>query len=200
MNGGICLSNGTCQNQINWLSPSEILSSTEKNNLYAMIPSFTTGVLIYRATRDEFTAKSFHDRCDNIPNTVTVIRNNLNFIFGGFTSARWNSIDGGIADPNAFIFSLRRNGASSNYKLMIQPDHSDYAIFGYSSYGPTFGGGHDILINDESNINPGYSYIHSYPLSTYPSGSDESTFLAGDEGNWLTTEIEVYHLYSSGWF
>jgi hypothetical protein len=57
-----------------------------------------TGLLLYKATRDGFTVKKFHDLCDNVPNTVTIIRNNLNFIFGGFTSARWSSTLGSISD------------------------------------------------------------------------------------------------------
>ena len=156
--------------------------------------------MLYRATRDGFTAEAFNNRCDGKKNTVTVIRNNLNFIFGGFTAASWNSNDEWIADPNAFIFSLKRNGASSNYKLMIQPDHSDNAIYGSSSYGPTFGGSydHDIYIQDQSKIYEGsYSNINSYtPPTIFPPGSDETTFLTGDYGNWLTTEIEVYQLFT----
>ena len=160
-----------------------------------MIQSYRTGVSLYRATRDGFTPKAFHDRCDNIPNTVTVIRNNLNFVFGGFTAASWSSDGFFISDPNAFIFSLRRNGTSNNYKLMISS--SNFAIYGISSYGPTFGAGHDIYIRDQSNINTGsLSYILSYkPPPTYPSGSNYQTFLAGSFNNWLTTEIEVYRIF-----
>ena len=80
---------------------------------------------------------------------------------------------------------------------MIQPDHSDNAIYGSSSYGPTFGGSydHDIYIQD---VNYGsYSYINSYtPPTTFPPGSEEDTFLTGGWQNWLTTEIEVYQLFT----
>ena len=78
-----------------------------------MIPSYTTVVLLYRARRDGFGVSEFHTRCDNVPNTVTIIRNALNFVFGGFTAARWSSAARYIADPNAFIFSFRRNGIST---------------------------------------------------------------------------------------
>jgi hypothetical protein len=30
--------------------------------------------LIYRASRDSFAASSFHSKCDNISNTVTIIK------------------------------------------------------------------------------------------------------------------------------
>ena len=160
-----------------------------------MLPSYTTSVLLYKATRDGFQANAFHARCDNIPNTVTVISNNLNYIFGGYTAARWSSTAKWIADPTAFIFSLRRNGISNDYKLPILPTEVIYAIYGSSSYGPTFGY-YDIDIKDQSNILTGsYSYIYSYTPPTYPSGSDRSTYLTGGYQNWLTTEIEVYQLF-----
>ena len=164
-----------------------------------MLPSFTKSFLLYKATRDGFQPSAFHSRCDNMANTVTVISNNLNHVFGGFTPAKWNSNWEYIADSTAFIFSLRRNGGLTNFKLPIQSTKVSNAIYGYSNWGPTFGNGHDIYINEKSNINIGSSSrISSYIPPTYPSGSDSATFLAG-RGNWLTTEIEVYQLsnYSS---
>ena len=181
----------------NWLSLSTVLSSTELYNLNAMLSSYSKSVLLYKATRDGFQASAFHSRCDNIPNTVTVIRNNMNYVFGGFTAAKWSSTAigaSGVADPNAFIFSLRRNGGLTNYKLPIKSTQVNNAIFGWSSYGPIFG--YDIIIYDQSNIyNGSYSGISSYTPPTYPSGSDIWTFLTGGFQNWLTTEIEVYQLF-----
>ena len=201
MNGGICLANGTCQYpQSTWLNSSTILSSTELNSLYSMVPFATTGVLLYKATRDGFSAKAFHDRCDNIPNTVTIIKNNLNFIFGGYTAARWTSNGTYMPDPKSFIFSLRRNGITSNYRLNISTSDISSAIYGYSSFGPTFGGGNDIYICGQSNIKyESHSQIWSYTQpTTFPSGSNDKTFLTGGWNNWVTTEIEVFQLSSSG--
>ena len=180
----------------NWLNSSTVLSSTEQSNLYTMLPSYTAGVLLYKATRDGFMVKAFHDRCDNASNTVTIIRNNLNFIFGGFTAASWNSTAGYIADPTAFIFSLSRNGVSNNHKLMIGFTEVGFAILSHPTLGPTFGSGNDIRIIDQSDIVAGsYSIIQSYTPPTYPSGSDDQTFLTGGYLNWLATEIEVYQLF-----
>ena len=83
----------------------------------------------------------------------------------------------------------------SNYKLSIQSTNVNNAIVGGSTYGPTFGGGHDIYIRDQSNIyNGSYSIIGSYTPPTFPSESDRQTFLTGGNRNWLSTEIEVYQL------
>ena len=179
------------------------LTEAEKNYLYSITLSttlaFSNPVLLYRASRDGFAAEAFHDRCDRKKNTVTIIKNNLNFIFGGFTAAKWNSNNVYIPDPYAFIFSLRRNGTLSNYKLMISSSDSDYAIGGASSIGPVFGHGPDIYINDQSNTDTGsHSLISSYTPPIYPPGSDESTFLTGGFENWLTSEIEVYQLSVTG--
>jgi hypothetical protein len=79
---------------------------------------------------------------------------------------------------------------------MIKSTNSYNAILGSSSYGPTFGVGHDILIGGQSNIYGGsYSNIDTYTAPTYPSGSGSTTFLTGQNTNWLTTEIEVYQIF-----
>jgi hypothetical protein len=94
-----------------------------------------------------------------------------------------------------FIFSLRRSGNSNKERFNVT--RPDSAIYGYSSYGPTFGGGFDIYVSDSSNTNR-YSYSNlgnSYQLPkniTY--GSVEArNYLAGSL-KWKTTEIEVYQV------
>jgi hypothetical protein len=66
--------------------------------------------LIYRASRDGFAASSFHSKCDDISNTVTIIKTISKSVFVGFTSATWTSNGEWSYDENAFIFSLRRSG------------------------------------------------------------------------------------------
>ena len=59
--------------------------------------------LLFRASRDGFTASAFHSRCDNQGPTVTVVNSHGN-IFGGFTESAW----AGKTDNTAFdrIFSI----------------------------------------------------------------------------------------------
>ena len=156
---------------------------------------FTNSDLLYRATADGFEAKSFHAKCDGKANTITIIKTNGNYVFGGYTAAEWTIIDyygTYIADSKAFIFSLRRNGISCNHKLMVKT--ANHAIYGYLDYEPTFGGGHDIYIKDQSNTNIGsitnLSNSYDYP----PENGDSNSFLAGSYNGWLTTEIEVYQI------
>ena len=76
------------------------------------------GILLYRATTDGFTAQAFHSKCDGKGNAITIIKNNLNHMFGGYSSSAWNSSKSYINDPNAFLFSLRRAGVSTINSLL----------------------------------------------------------------------------------
>ena len=46
--------------------------------------------LLFRASRDGFSADAFHSRCDNKGATVTIVLSENN-IFGGFTEQPWKS-------------------------------------------------------------------------------------------------------------
>jgi hypothetical protein len=113
---------------------SSILTQNEGISLTQMLNNLTEARLIYRASRDGFAASSFHSKCDNIANTVTVIRTTSNSVFGGFTSAKWTSNWEWSYDANAFIFSLRRSGNSNKERFNVT--YPDDAIFSYSSFGP----------------------------------------------------------------
>ncbi len=152
---------------------------------------------MYRATRDGFEASAFHAKCDGKGNTVTIIKTDGNYVFGGYTAAKWTSITTYLSDTNAFLFSLRRNNVSNNYKLMIKSTQSQYAIYGLSTNGPIFGGGYDIKIIDKSNIYTGSNskFCTSYLCPPgYTLGTTSNEFLAGTYNKWLTTEIEVYQI------
>jgi hypothetical protein len=43
--------------------------------------------LLYRATRDGFNGEVFHSKCDGKGNTITIIKNNLNYVFGDYVSS-----------------------------------------------------------------------------------------------------------------
>jgi hypothetical protein len=166
------------------LIDSLILSQEECLSLTEMTKS-TNGNLLYRATRDGFTAQAFHLKCDQKGNTITIIKNNLNYVFGGYASSEWNSYGNYIIDPNAFLFSLKRNGTSFKDKFIIT--NPNYALYGHTNYGPTFGNGHDLHICDQSNNRYGcYSGLGNAYNSTGIS-------LVGND-DWLTTEIEVYQI------
>lgn len=46
---------------------------------------------IYQASADGFSSASFHDKCDGVTATLTIIKTTNGNIFGGYTDKPWNS-------------------------------------------------------------------------------------------------------------
>ena len=91
----------------------------------------------------------------------------------------------------AFIFSLRNKEGLAPFKSLVIGQIN--GIFRSSSFGPTFGGGPDILIGDNanSNTNSYTNFGYSYSL---PSGTkDRKTILAGTN-KFTPDEVEVFYL------
>jgi hypothetical protein len=169
-----------------WLDSSLILTKEEVKILSQMIES-KDGVLLYRATRDGFEGASFHSKCDGKAKTITIIKTKDNYVFGGYTAASWSSTIDHKTDAAAYIYSLRRNGVSNLSKHNVSS--CQHAVYNMPSYGPTFGGGHDLYICDRSNVNKGsFTYPGSY------SGISSNAYLAGTFNTWRTDEIEVFQI------
>ena len=177
----------TCQYKI--LNSTIFKNSTILTNELSLKLVNLTGIksnysLIYQASIHSFRSSSFHSKCDNISNTLTVIKSKK-FIFGGFTTAKWNM---NKYDSNAFIFSLVN---AYNIPVKMSIIYPEYAIYSTIDSGPLFGAGYDISLPNNSNITFGYSYINCYHLPSFV--KDRSTFLAGSF-EFLTDQIEVYAL------
>ena len=112
-----------------------------------------SGTLLYRRSTNGATAAAFHSAVDNKGATLTIFKANNGNVFGVFTTANWIPDFGYTSSNEAFIFNL-----TTNRKASILA--SQYSIFSRSTYGPTFGGGHDIHIN--STMDAGYFRAHSY--------------------------------------
>ena len=91
----------------------------------------------------------------------------------------------------SFIFSLVNKEGLAPFKSMCS--ESSYAIYRGSSYGPTFGRGHDIHIADNANQNTN-SYTNFGRYYSLPNGvTDRYTILAGTY-NFSPDEVEVFYL------
>ena len=83
------------------------------------------------------------------------------------------------ATSKSFIFSLVDKEGLAPFKSMVKQSRKSYAIHRGSSYGPTFGIGHDIHIADNANQNTG-SYTHFGSSYSRPNGvTYPYTILAG---------------------
>ena len=95
---------------------------------------------IYQCSVHGQDISNFHQKCDNIPNTIVVIQSRGNRRFGGFTSQTWDtSTEYYKNDKYAFLFSLD--------KYRIYPSkHGECAIYCGKNVGPSFGYGGTIKI------------------------------------------------------
>jgi hypothetical protein len=57
-------------------------------------PNTISFKLIYRGSRDGFTAKAFHDKCDKTAGTITIIKAPNQHIFGGYIDGTWKTDTG----------------------------------------------------------------------------------------------------------
>jgi hypothetical protein len=146
---------------------------------------------------------TFHNAVDNRGATVTLfeaIFNGQTYILGGYNPQSWSSSGyynqtHSDAQRTAFVFNLTVPELRRQ-KLTTDPlgayVYGSYQTYNHASYGPTFGGGHDIHINH--SLTTGYEYAYSYGPGVQSTGDDG--LLPGlYDGSWFTVgAIETYTL------
>ena len=100
-------------------------------------------------------------------------------------------VDGYGTTSNSFIFSLLDKEGLAPFKSMVT--NTSFAVYSGPSYGPTFGGGHDIYIADNASQNAN-SYTNFGSSYSLPNGvTDRYTILAGTR-YFSPDEVEVFYL------
>ncbi len=135
-----------------------ILNSNEIKLLYTMTGAKSFR-LLHRGSVNGFSSDSFHLNCDNIPNTIVILKSlNNDFVFGGYASVTWDKKSGYKKDKTAYQFSLRRNGRSEIFQTSINPYKS--AIFCNSSSFISFNNGLQFIENtDPLTLTAGYPTV-----------------------------------------
>ena len=115
---------------------------------------------LYQATKDGGDPINFHLKCDNIPNTLVLIKSEGKRRFGGFTPIPWKSEERYVykqdSENKTFVFSL------DNKKIYYLKDIEN-AVSHDKNRGPCFGGGQDIGINGNPiKENTLYTFQYSY--------------------------------------
>src|SRR5581483_1389317 len=119
--------------------------------------------LLYRASRDGNTAAAFHEKCDNKGATVVVAKiQNSEKIIGGYNPLFWEATNGVSykSTNDSFIFSFTNRNNPQSAKVGYCNINNQYSVRCDSSYGPTFGGGCDLICFDDGTWAGGPS---SYP-------------------------------------
>lgn len=143
--------------------------------------------LLFRGTRDGFTAQAFHDKCDKFKNTVTLVHSNHGKVFGGFVDIDWVVTNNYKNTSNAFLFSI-----TDKEKYPVKTP--GYAIYSNSGYLATFGGGFDFYLAPGCDkTNTSYSnFGHSYEMK----GKAKESLVGGY--NFMTKEVEVFQVEYTG--
>ena len=156
--------------------------------------------LLYRASRDGFSAEAFHAHTDKRGQTLLLVRaRETAKVFGALSVCDYESCDSGgwMIDPTgqSCIFSLANSSSSSSqsqgrpFKLQCV-DH-DRALFVRTASGPMIGG-RDICMGGSAAPAPGPGASFDAPNSNSctPSGAYESRKIFQPESHRVTHEIK----------
>eukprot|EP01132_Coremiostelium_polycephalum_P008092 gene8092-9958_t len=186
--------------EINFYCLNEYLESTieakkerENQELFTKInewggfPSNRKWKSIYQASKDGFSASTFHQKCNNKGPTITIIWSKTGNIFGGYTSLNWTSSNTYQNDPQSFLFLLKN---SRNQSMKFPYRTTPHSIYDNVSYGPTFGNGHDLHISDNSNTGSN-SYTNMNNSYGFQNTTGDPYILSGSH-KFSVDEIQVY--------
>jgi hypothetical protein len=148
--------------------------------------------LLWRASKDGFSAQAFHTQCDGSGNTLTFILDKSGNIFGGFTPIKWDSKGGARADESAkgFLFTIKNPGNIGPKKFPLNADRKSQAIFCDPAWGPHF---YDFGVYDNSNTNSvSHSWYFGAAYSNDTGAAGETVFTGA--GSFTAKEVEVFEI------
>jgi hypothetical protein len=142
--------------------------------------------LQYRGSRDGFYAKHFHSLCDHKGEALYIAEDVNGYIFGGYTSVGWRSLNIPINDPNAFIFTLKN------------PHHIPPTQFHFTNHGEAFRDEAQLLLKFGANpydINTNerpdsLDSTFNFPVSYFDTTGKGKALFTGNV-IWRAKEIEV---------
>ena len=162
--------------------------------------------LLYRGSRDGFTSQSFHYKCDNKGETLTIIKSNDNYIFGGYTEINWDStIWNGICGENnnarregkgnEFVFTLKNPHNIPPSKYNMKKNWLNHSICCDVNLGPIFGC-NDIRIEDNCNIKENKFTYYDFQKGEFcfEDTTGHKRLLFTGKTSFLVKEIEVYKI------
>ena len=92
--------------------------------------------LLFRASENGFKASAFHEKCDNIEDTLVLVHNEKGRSFGGFTHFPWQTPIG----DNFYVEDLQRRAFIFSLDMMEKFDPvTNFTIVRSRDYGPAFG-------------------------------------------------------------
>jgi hypothetical protein len=155
--------------------------------------------VLWRGSRDGFTAKGFHRRCDRHANTLTLILDTDGNVFGGFTPVEresplnWKTK--GDDSLRSFLFTLRNPHGVPPRKFALNEEKKAGAICCRDELCALFGEWCEILVSDNCNTNRNsYTRIGTrYGNKTYENDTQFEDLFTG-AWNFTVKEIEVFEI------
>jgi hypothetical protein len=153
--------------------------------------------ILWRGSRDGFTVREFHRRCDGHANTLTVILDTEANIFGGFTPLEWDSRGSFKTDDSlkGFLFTLKNPHNVPARRFALKTEKKYRAIWCDANWGPCFDD--DLALLDDCNANSksytycfGWTYMNDTGIGGDPG---KSMFLTGAT-YFRVKEIEVFEI------
>ena len=174
-------------------------SSKFSNNNNGSSIDFSSCQLLYKASRDGWSATDFHECVDNRGSAVVVARSLTGQVFGGYNPAGWRSTDDYVTSTAAFLWTRRRR---SIIKFPILAG-GNAAIFDYATSGPNFGAGDLQIGPSQAAVLGGFAGPSAEDVTVTSAGNlRQAKSVAGStynvneawpaRGNLVLTEVEVY--------
>jgi hypothetical protein len=153
--------------------------------------------LLWRGSRDGFTAREFHRRCDGRANTLTLILDTDGNVFGGFTPVEWETPASGKSKGDdslqSFLFTLRNPHGDPPRTLALREEKKGDAIYCHSAWCAVFSGG--IVVWDKCNTKrDSWTRIgRKWSDMVYENDTRFEYFFTGAE-EFTVKEIEVFEM------
>ena len=140
--------------------------------------------LLFRASRDGDNNKSYHEKCDGISPSISVIKTKTGYTFGGYTDCSLNSNSGCTKTNNSFIFSFD--------KMKIYKGVDGGYFHCGSDCGPWFCG--CIGADGDNYFETENSYQWEINSFKYFEGFTEEYELVGGKRYFSIEEVEVFQV------
>ena len=142
--------------------------------------------LLFRASRDGFSAQAFHQKCDGQGPTVVVARSAGGHVFGGYTEIAWDCSNSFKECRESFLFRLAGPGTQPSKHVIMQKHQN--GIYCHANQAAQFGAAPDMRIFPE-----GAAAKVSFAIgSTYTTISPQGTFAhLAEAPQAVVTDFEV---------
>eukprot|EP00978_Attheya_sp_CCMP212_P029785 scaffold107022_cov52-Attheya_sp.AAC.2 len=158
---------------------------------------------VYKASRDGWSASTFHDMCDGRGSAVVVALGTNGKRFGGYNPVGWRSTDDYSSSNAAFLFALTSSdGTKSSIIKCPVLSGGNAAIYDYATGGPTFGAADLVIGPPRAAVMGGFTGPDTEDTTTNAGSLKEGRSSVGGAydfqkgwpvaGRFTLVEVEVY--------